>query len=98
MRRDTGRERPWWYKEDDWVETLRQSLLGATGLMTGFSIGAWYWPGISFADAWATAFSLFLLLMALGGVIGLLGAGIATLALYRQRRDKKLGRHTEFQK
>lgn len=96
MRRDTAREKPWWYKEDDWLWGLKQSLLGTCGTLAMLAFAAWRGHAISFADRWATAFSLFLILMALGGVIGLLGAGIAALALYRQRKDRKLGRYTEF--
>jgi hypothetical protein len=65
-------------------------------MLAGLGLAAWDGHGISFADSWATAFSLFLIFLAVGACISALAAAIAAFALYRQWRDKKLGRYTEF--
>ena len=89
-------DKSWWYKEDDWAHILKHTLSGVLVALLGLGVFAWYGHEISFADPWVSGLSIFLILVGVAGIICLLAGLIAALALYRQWRDKKLGRYTEF--
>lgn len=89
-------DKPWWYREDDWPGILKHMLSGVVALFLGLGVLVWLGLEISFADPWVSGLSVFLILVGAVGMVSLLAALIAALALYRQWRDKKLGRYSEF--
>lgn len=89
-------DKPWWYREDDWPDILKNMFIGVLSTSLGLGLLVWYGLGISFADPWVSGLSIVMIIFAVGGILCLLAGLIAALALYRQWRDKKLGRYTEF--
>lgn len=96
-RSDRTSDRPWWYREEDWSSDLRDFLLRTLVAALGFSLFLWYGHHhLYLTGAWKIASWLFLAFLLLCCVMGLLASAIAALAIYRQWRDKKLGRYSEF--
>lgn len=88
--------KPWWYREDDLPDFLKNMLIGVLSASLGLGLLVWYGVGISFADPWVSGLSIVMILFGVGGILCLLAGLIAALALYRQWRDKRLGHNTEF--
>lgn len=89
-------DKPWWYREDDLPDFLKNMLIGVLSISLGLGLLVWFGVEISFADPWVSGLSIVMIFFGVSGILCLLAGLIAALALYRQWRDKKLGRYTEF--